>query len=167
MYAAVPRSTPAPVISDGDVIVGEWVGRRGRGGGRLQCPSQTEIEHFDGAVLAHFDVRGLQIAMDDPLLVRRLQRVGNLPRDRQRLIERYGALCNPVGQGGPFNQLQHQGADAVGFFQAVNGGDVRMVQRGEHLRFASEPRNAILVGDKEFRQALIATSRSSLVSRAR
>jgi hypothetical protein len=34
------------------------------------------------------DVRGLQIAMDDPLLVRRLERVGDLPRDRERLVDR-------------------------------------------------------------------------------
>ena len=38
---------------------------------------------------------------------------------------------------------------AVGFFEAVDGGDVRMVQRREHLRFAAEPREPIgIVGER-------------------
>ena len=44
---------------------------------------QTKVEHFDRAVLAHSDVRGFQISMNDPLLVRRFERLGDLPRDRQ------------------------------------------------------------------------------------
>ena len=41
---------------------------------------------------AHLDVRRLQIAMDDALLVRRFERLGDLPRDRQRFVERHRAL---------------------------------------------------------------------------
>ena len=33
------------------------------------------------------DVRGLQVSMDDPLFVRRFERLGDLRRDRQRLAE--------------------------------------------------------------------------------
>ena len=32
-----------------------------------------------------FDVRGLEVAMDDSFLVRRVERVGDLPADRERL----------------------------------------------------------------------------------
>ena len=45
--------------------------------------------------------------------------------------------------------------------------DVRMVQRGERLRFAREPRQAIGVVRERSGRTLIATSRSSFVSRAR
>ena len=89
MYAAVPRIIPACVIA-GVVIVGDWLsapggltsGRRGLSGFR-----QPEVEHLHGAVRADFDVRRLQITMDDALLVRRLQRLGDLFRDQQCLVE--------------------------------------------------------------------------------
>jgi hypothetical protein len=37
------------------------------------------------------DVRRLQVAVDDPLLVRRLKRIGDLTRDRQRFGNRQRA----------------------------------------------------------------------------
>ena len=49
---------------------------------------EAEVEHFHRAVVADLDVGGLQIAMDDPFVVRGLERLGDLPRDRQRLVER-------------------------------------------------------------------------------
>ena len=49
---------------------------------------EAEIQHLHRAVGAQLDVRGLQIAMDDPLLVRRFESLGDLPGDRQGLIDR-------------------------------------------------------------------------------
>ena len=46
---------------------------------------ETEIEHLDGAIRPHLDVGGLEITMHDPLLMRRLERVGDLLRDGERL----------------------------------------------------------------------------------
>jgi hypothetical protein len=43
---------------------------------------------FHHAVLAHLDVRGFEIAVDDALFVCGLDRFGNLPGDRQRLVQR-------------------------------------------------------------------------------
>ncbi len=63
--------------------------RRGSGGERF---GETEIQHLHRAVRAHLDVGGLQIAMDDPLLVRGFERFGNLPGDRQHLVERHSGL---------------------------------------------------------------------------
>src|SRR5438093_433719 len=45
---------------------------------------QPEIEHLHLAVVGDRDVRGLQVAVDDAFVVGRLQRVGDLPRNRQR-----------------------------------------------------------------------------------
>ena len=99
MYAAVPRIIPTPVVIAGDVIVGEFVDDRPplRRRPRLHRLRQPEVEHLDGAVRPHLDVRRLQIAMDDPLLVRGLERLGNLPRDRQRLVDGIG----PARSGRP------------------------------------------------------------------
>ena len=51
---------------------------------------------------------GFEIAMDDALLVRRFERLGDLLRDRQRLVERNRPLRDAVGQRRPLDQLHHQ-----------------------------------------------------------
>ncbi len=42
-----------------------------------------------------------------------------------------------------FDELHHEGGDAVGLLEAVNARDVGMIQRGEQLRFALEPREPV------------------------
>jgi hypothetical protein len=44
---------------------------------------QTEVQHLDFVVWRDLDVRGLEIAVHDALLVRRFQRVGDLMGDRE------------------------------------------------------------------------------------
>ena len=44
---------------------------------------------------------------------------------------------------GPFDELQDQRAHASSFFEAIDGGDVGMVQRRQDLGFALEARQAI------------------------
>ena len=104
--------------------------------------------------------------MNDPLLVRGLERVGDLFRDRERLGERQGQgdrfrqavgpeTCPPNAfrKRRAFDQLHHESSHVASgfsrtFFETVDRGDVRMVQRGEDLRFADEPCEAIgIVGD--------------------
>ena len=60
------------------------------------------------AVGLELDIRGLQIAVDDPLLVRRLQSIGNLPRDGQRFVQWDRAFTDPIGECGPLDQFHHQ-----------------------------------------------------------
>ncbi len=60
-------------------------------------------------------------------------------RTRQRLIQRDRTLRDPVGQRWPFNQLQHQRPRPLGFLDAVDGGDVGVVEAGEDLRLPLEP----------------------------
>ena len=43
---------------------------------------QPEVQHLHRAIGFDLDVGGLQIAMDDALLVRGLERLGDLLRDR-------------------------------------------------------------------------------------
>ena len=84
MYAAVPRITPTPVIMAGDVIVGRLRDDAATVAPvRLQRLGQPEVEHLDGAVGSHLDIRRLQVAVDDALLVCGFQRLGDLFRDRQ------------------------------------------------------------------------------------
>ena len=93
-YAAVPRMTPAYVACTDSV--GEFIAHRGlRPDARRRCRrlGEAEVEDLHRAVGAHFDVRGLEIAMDEPLLVCGFERLGNLFRDRQRLVDRNDGEC--------------------------------------------------------------------------
>ena len=75
--------------------------------------------------------------------MRGFERVGYLFRDRQRLVERNCPARDPLRQVLTFDELEDERRDAVGLFEAVNVRDVRMVQRGEDLRFTTEAHQAI------------------------
>ena len=70
---------------------------------------QTEVEHLHGAVRPDLDVRGFQVAVDDALFVSGLQRLGDLPGDRQarRRAERRRAPC--VARGPPLRRVPSPG----------------------------------------------------------
>ena len=73
------------------------------------------------------------------------QSLGDLLRDRESLIDCNRALSNPVGEGWPLHQLQHQGTGAFVFFNAVDLRDVRMVQAGKDLGLALKPGQPIRI----------------------
>ena len=123
---------------------------------------QTEVEDLDHAGRRDLDVRGLQVAMDDPALVRGVETVGNLPRDAGR-----GRRSGPIGaaardvllEGFPFDQFQDQRAHpgavgAHGVFDPVDGADVGMIERGEHPGLALEAGQPLRIAHEERRQDL-------------
>ena len=74
----------------------------------LRCParrimrqrfSEAEVQHLHGAVLANLDVRRLEIAMDDALLVRGFEGLRHLPGDRQRLDHRQSPRARSAERG--------------------------------------------------------------------
>ena len=93
--------------------------------------------------------------MDDAVLVRRFQRLGDLSRDGERVSQRDGPAGEALRQILALDQLHHDRPDGVSGFltagalakvvsrtllHAVDLGDVRMVQRREHFGFALKPR---------------------------
>ena len=109
--------------------------------------------------------------MDDPLFVRGFERVGDLLRNRQCLVDREPCLpCRSAGgakEGAlrpmPFDSLgqilaldefHHERRDAPTFFEPVDGGDIGMVQRGKRLRFTLEAREPLGVVRERLRQDL-------------
>jgi hypothetical protein len=96
---------------------------------------QAEIQHLHRTIRFELDVRGLQVTMDDALLVRGLERVGDLVGDRQRLVERHRTVVDAVGERRPLDQLHHEivGADVV------DVADVRMIQRRDGVDFTLTP----------------------------
>ena len=88
--------------------------------------------------------------MDDALVVRRLERFGDLPRHRQRIDEWQRTAFNPLRQRVAFDQFEHQRLPAARLFKSVDRGNVGMIEGGEHLRLAPESRQAVRI---EFERA--------------
>ncbi len=105
--------------------------RRGAGFGRF---GEAEIENLDYARGGELDVGGFEVAMDDAFFVGGFQARGDLAGDGESLFERQGTL-----EVGAFDQFHHQRA----LLDAVDGGDIGMIQRRQHLRFAFEARHVL------------------------
>jgi hypothetical protein len=91
---------------------------------------------------------GLQIAVNDPLLVRGFERLGDLLRDRQRLVNRNRPACEPLCEVLALDELQdaERSFRPVLPFQPVDLRDMGMIERGELLRLAPEPREPFGIG---------------------
>ena len=70
--------------------------------------------------------------------VRVFHRLGDLPGDRQRLFRRNRPCLDAFRERRSLHQLQHQRA----LLDAVDGCDIGVVERGQHLGFARESRHA-------------------------
>ncbi len=77
--------------------------------------------------------------MDDAVLVRGLEGFGDLPGDRQRLVQRNGSLRDAIRERRSLDELEDERA----FLESVNRRDVQMIERREDLRLALEARQAI------------------------
>ena len=132
---------------------------------------ETEIEHFHRAVVADLDVRGHQVPMHDAVLVRRFERVGDLAGDGQDVGKHQGGAL--ISQGADFgrqilalDQFHHERVCGARVLNPVDGGDVRMIERRQHLRFAAEAREPIGIARERLRQDLqrdVAIDRKSVV----
>ena len=152
---------PAAVIA-GVVIVGE--SERAAEAGRVlertcvRDRGEPEVEHLDGAVVTHLDVAGLQIAMDDPLLVRRVERLGDLSCQRERFVDRQRAGLSFSASVGPSTSSSTRPSVepvvSIQRLQPVDGADVRMIQRREDAGLAPEPRHPFGIGGEVRRQDL-------------
>ena len=124
------------------------------GAGAGEGLGQAEVQDLDHAGRRDLDVRGLQVAVDDPSFVRDLESLGDLSRDRQRLVHGNGdaSLAEPRRERLPLDELEHQEAGRVRFLESVDAADVRMIQRGEHPRLALEACQAARVARELARQ---------------
>ena len=127
---------------------------RGRSGvGRPDELRETEVEHLHRAVVGDQDVRGLEIAMDDPALVCVLERLGDLRRDRgvrrRRAWVHADALVEPLARDQLHREEAHPvpGADGM---EAVDRSDVRVVERSRAFRFALESGQPLRIRRERF-----------------
>jgi hypothetical protein len=115
---------------------------------------QPEIEDLDAALGGDEDVFGLQIAVDDPLLVRR----GEPVRDLQRVLERFPLRKRPfietLPEGFSLEELHRDVRDVLVAPEVVNSEDVRVRERRDRPGFSLEARERGRVGGEPLRQDL-------------
>ena len=101
-------------------------------------PRQPEVEEL-GAGAGQHDVAGLEVAVDDPLPVRRVERAGDLDRVAQHLLRREGPFSQAIGQRLAIQELHHQVINAVLLADIEEATDVRMGKARDNARFPLEP----------------------------
>ena len=77
--------------------------------------------------------------MNYPLPVGCVERICDLPRDCHDFAHGNGPTRDALRERLAFGEFQHQRAYAAAFLDAVNGGDVWMLERGKRLRLALKP----------------------------
>jgi hypothetical protein len=106
-----------------------------RAGNRL---GEAEIEDLDRPVRPHLDVGRFQVSMDDADAMCRVERVGDLAGNCQRLVDRHRPVSEPIGEGRPFDQFKDQRLDTAAVLESVDAGNIGMAQRCQGPGFALE-----------------------------
>ena len=83
--------------------------------------------------------------MNNPPLVRGSQPFRNLLEQRQGLLHRNRAGGDALRESLPFHQLHHQKLLTVRFFEPVERGDKRVIQRGEEPGLTFEPGDPVFI----------------------
>jgi hypothetical protein len=90
---------------------------------------QTEVQNLGVAAFGHKDVCRLNVAVDDALLVRGVQRVDNVDCDFDHPIDGKRVFLHQVLQRFTLQELHGDERTAAFFGDFINCADVGMVQR--------------------------------------
>jgi hypothetical protein len=112
---------------------------------RRQGPGEAEVEELH-PVGRQEDVRGLEVAVDDPGRVQGLEGAEDAAGERGRLRRRKGPAAQPVGQGLSLQQLHGDEELAVVLADLVDLADVRVIDGGGGAGLAPEALARRLVG---------------------
>ena len=127
------------------VVLSDRRGERRAARDALALPrlGEPEVEHLDRAVGPDADVGGLEVAVDDAGLVGRFQRLRDLQGDGDRLVDRHRPPSDHLVEPLALDKLHDQDVALVEVLEGVQGGDVRVVEGGEHPCLALEAGEAL------------------------
>jgi hypothetical protein len=134
MYATVPTIFPSPVMSLDAMCVTSSVPPASSG----RAPSPGRSRAPWPARRRHHHVAGFQVAVRDAAGLRGRHRIGDFRADTQQPFQRQPAGQNQLAQRPAVHQLHRQEQAPVVFFDRMDGDNVRVVERGDRLRFALE-----------------------------
>ena len=116
---------------------------------------QSEIQNLGFSAIRNEDVRGFDVAMDDPLLMRRVQSGGNLNADVEQKKRRQGSLIgDTVAQGPALQQRHYEERLAFVVSELVKQADIDMVQSGNCSGFPFESLQSFGIGSEFFGKKL-------------
>ncbi len=124
MYAIVPSGLPG-LVNAGD----RRHGRPGVIAAARTDLGQPEIQNLRVPAAGDEQIRRLDVAVDDAGGVRRFERVGDLDRERQQLIDLERAPGDAMLQRHPLEELHDEERATVLFADIVDSADVGVIQR--------------------------------------
>ncbi|HUI77606.1 MAG TPA: hypothetical protein VLY24_06805 [Bryobacteraceae bacterium] len=127
------------------------VGKAGAAGGHF---GEAEIEDLGVAALADENVGGLNVAVNNALVVGGIERVGDFDGQGKKFVEFHRLAADAVLQGHAIEVLHGDEGPAFMFANVVNGADVGVVQGGSGLSFALKPGQRIAIAGDLFGQEL-------------
>ena len=147
--SARPSTAPALDLLGGDVVGGAdpRAGARQAAGGPepLRQPEVGEVDVLVVALAADEDVGGLDVAMHQAALVRGVERGGHRRDDAQHALEGQLAAVDDLAQVGPGDEAHREVQDAAILAAAVDGDDVRVLERCREPSLRLEPPHRVRV----------------------
>ena len=116
-------------------------------------PCEAEVEKLRAGARQH-DVGRLEVAVDDAVAVRAIERVGDLGAVADHLVGGQRPARQPAGQRLALQVLHDEEGDAFLLADVVEHADVRMVHRPDRPRFAVEPLAQLRVVGEDRREDL-------------
>ena len=113
---------------------------------------EPEVEYLRVAAIGHEDVRGLDVAVNDALGVRRVERIRDLNADVEQRVDTEWLGAHPVLQCAPFQEFHREEGPSLGFLDFVDRADVWMIQRRCGARLALEALERLRIADEIVRE---------------
>ena len=113
---------------------------------------QSKIENLGVPAPRDEDIRRLDVAMDDSLGMRRIERIRNLHAEIEHLLDRQRFIFDPVLQRLAIEKFHGDERLAIYFVHVVNRADIGMIQSGGRACFPSKSFERLAIRGKIFRQ---------------
>jgi hypothetical protein len=132
------RPEDQPCVRDSRTLLSAAAFRGQRGINGTESFRQTKIQNLRGAVGTKFDVRRLEIAMDDPAFMRSFQSFRDLLCKQQHFTDRNTTAPDAARKRWSFNKFEDERLHCIRAFDSIDSGDIRVIQSSEDLCFTPE-----------------------------
>ena len=106
---------------------------------------QPEVEDLHPPVVRDHDVGGFEVPVDDAPIVSRREGVGHGNTDLEDSGQRHALVGADLIETPAFDELHRQEVDAAVFLNREQGHDVWVIEPGDGLRLALEPRETLRI----------------------